>query len=51
MSPEVIAEMTGGHDRLLRLALGHTGQLPKPATADGVTLAPDCGLGLAIRQA
>ena len=28
MSPEVIAEMTGGHDRLLRLALGHTGQLP-----------------------
>lgn len=28
MSPEVVAEMTGGHDRLLRLALGHTGQLP-----------------------
>jgi len=28
MSPEVRAEMTGGHDRLLRLALAHVGQLP-----------------------
>lgn len=27
-SDEVRAEMTGGHDRLLRLALAHTGQLP-----------------------
>ena len=27
-SPEVIAEMSGGQDRLLRLALGHAGQLP-----------------------
>ena len=28
MSPEVRAEMTGGHDRLLRLALAHVGMLP-----------------------
>lgn len=28
MSPEVRAEMTGGHDRLLRLALAHVGLLP-----------------------
>jgi len=28
MSTEVRAEMTGGHDRLLRLALAHVGQLP-----------------------
>ena len=28
MSSEVRAEMTGGHDRLLRLALAHVGQLP-----------------------
>lgn len=28
MSPEVRAEMTGGHDRLLRLALAHVGTLP-----------------------
>ncbi len=27
-SPEVRAEMTGGHDRLLRLALAHVGRLP-----------------------
>ncbi len=27
-SPEVRAEMTGGHDRLLRLALAHAGVLP-----------------------
>lgn len=27
-SPEVRAEMTGGHDRLLRLALAHVGELP-----------------------
>ena len=27
-SPEVIAEMSGGQDRLLRLALAHVGQLP-----------------------
>ena len=27
-SDEVRAEMTGGHDRLLRLALAHTGRLP-----------------------
>ncbi|MEM9036649.1 MAG: DUF4916 domain-containing protein [Actinomycetota bacterium] len=26
--PEVRAEMTGGHDRLVRLALAHTGSLP-----------------------
>ena len=28
MSPDVRAEMTGGHDRLLRLALAHVGMLP-----------------------
>ncbi len=28
MSPEVRSEMTGGHDRLLRLALAHVGLLP-----------------------
>jgi ADP-ribose pyrophosphatase YjhB (NUDIX family) len=28
VSPRVVAEMTGGHDRLLRLALAHVGQLP-----------------------
>lgn len=28
MSAELRAEMTGGHDRLLRLALAHVGQLP-----------------------
>ncbi len=28
VSPQVIAEMTGGHDRLLRLALAHVGELP-----------------------
>ena len=28
MSVELRAEMTGGHDRLLRLALAHVGQLP-----------------------
>lgn len=28
MSTELRAEMTGGHDRLLRLALAHVGQLP-----------------------
>ena len=28
VSPEVIAEMTGGHDRLIRLALAHVGRLP-----------------------
>jgi ADP-ribose pyrophosphatase YjhB (NUDIX family) len=28
VSPRVIAEMTSGHDRLLRLALAHVGQLP-----------------------
>jgi hypothetical protein len=27
-SPEVREEMTGGHDRLLRLALAHVCQLP-----------------------
>ncbi len=27
-SPEVRSEMTGGHDRLLRLAMAHTGCLP-----------------------
>jgi hypothetical protein len=27
-SPQVIAEMTGGHDRLVRLALAHCGRLP-----------------------
>ncbi|MEO6651515.1 MAG: DUF4916 domain-containing protein [Ilumatobacteraceae bacterium] len=27
-SPEVIGQMTGGQDRLLRLALAHVGQLP-----------------------
>ena len=28
MSPSVITQMTGGQDRLLRLALAHVGQLP-----------------------
>jgi hypothetical protein len=28
VSPRVIAEMTSGHDRLIRLALAHVGQLP-----------------------
>ncbi len=28
MSPELRSEMTGGHDRLLRLALAHVGLLP-----------------------
>ena len=28
VSPEVREEMTGGHDRLIRLALAHVGQLP-----------------------
>lgn len=28
VGPEVIAEMTSGHDRLIRLALAHVGQLP-----------------------
>jgi ADP-ribose pyrophosphatase YjhB (NUDIX family) len=28
VSPGVRAEMAGGHDRLVRLALGHVGQLP-----------------------
>jgi ADP-ribose pyrophosphatase YjhB (NUDIX family) len=28
VSPQVRAEMTGGHDRLLTLALAHTGSLP-----------------------
>lgn len=28
VSPEVMAEMTGGQDRLLRLALAHVGRLP-----------------------
>jgi ADP-ribose pyrophosphatase YjhB (NUDIX family) len=28
VSPRVRAEMTGGQDRLVRLALGHVGQLP-----------------------
>lgn len=28
VSPEVRREMTGGHDRLVRLALAHAGQLP-----------------------
>lgn len=28
VSPEVIAQMTGGHDRLIRLALAHCGCLP-----------------------
>ncbi len=28
VSPAVRAQMTGGHDRLLRLALAHVGQLP-----------------------
>jgi len=28
VSPEVIGQMTGGHDRLLRLALAHCGCLP-----------------------
>lgn len=28
MSPAVITQMTGGQDRLLRLALAHVGQLP-----------------------
>lgn len=28
ISPEVIAEMSGGQDRLVRLALAHAGQLP-----------------------
>ena len=28
VSPQVIGQMTGGQDRLLRLALGHVGQLP-----------------------
>jgi ADP-ribose pyrophosphatase YjhB (NUDIX family) len=28
VSAEVRREMTGGHDRLVRLALGHVGQLP-----------------------
>jgi len=28
ISPEVRREMTGGHDRLIRLALAHVGQLP-----------------------
>ena len=28
VSAEVIAEMTNGHDRLIRLALAHVGKLP-----------------------
>ncbi len=28
VSPEVIGQMTGGHDRLIRLALAHCGTLP-----------------------
>ena len=28
VSPDVIAEMTNGHDRLIRLALAHVGKLP-----------------------
>jgi len=28
VSGQVIGDMTGGHDRLLRLALAHVGQLP-----------------------
>lgn len=28
ISPKVCNEMTGGHDRLIRLALAHVGQLP-----------------------
>jgi len=28
VSAEVIAQMTGGHDRLIRLALAHVGKLP-----------------------
>lgn len=28
VSPRVVAEMTGGQDRLVRLALAHVGQLP-----------------------
>lgn len=28
VSPEVVSQMTNGHDRLIRLALAHVGQLP-----------------------
>ena len=28
VSPDIIAEMTGGQDRLVRIALAHAGQLP-----------------------
>lgn len=28
VSPGVVSQMTGGHDRLIRLALAHAGQLP-----------------------
>jgi ADP-ribose pyrophosphatase YjhB (NUDIX family) len=28
VSPEVVGQMTSGHDRLIRLALAHVGQLP-----------------------
>ncbi len=28
VSADVIAEMTNGHDRLIRLALAHVGKLP-----------------------
>ena len=27
-APSLLREMTGGHDRLIRLALAHVGQLP-----------------------
>ena len=28
VSPDVVSQMTGGHDRLIRLALAHVGKLP-----------------------